>query len=409
MWRHCGGNPFFVRELTRLVLARGTWSAGEVAVPEGVRATLRIGWRGCPARVSTCWSSRRRRVRRLAALLAEIGPDDTAAIAELLEEAVDARVMVATPDGCRFAHDLYRETVLAGVAPARRANCTGRSHAPSSPCAGGADPAAVGGAARLAAHFVAAGPGSAAESLHWSVEAAQEATLRLGHEDAARHYANALDLLRDTDRHGAARHVELLLGLAAAQDRSGDAHGTRDAFLRAADLARRSSDPAALAGAALGVVALGARSGTDDPVGVGLLHETDQRLATGTHGAALPGVCGAVPRATPRRGGERRPARRDRGRERSRWPEPPGPGRPRARTARRHDVVWAPGSRSPAAAAGRDGGRGRQAGDRDLVAEAVLLRAAALIEQGDPAGPAELARYIRLADSSGTHGAAGGH
>ncbi|MEA2462099.1 MAG: hypothetical protein QOH90_2276, partial [Actinomycetota bacterium] len=44
VWRRCGGNPFFVRELTRLVLARGGWDAadsnGSLPTPDGVRETL---------------------------------------------------------------------------------------------------------------------------------------------------------------------------------------------------------------------------------------------------------------------------------------------------------------------------------------------------------------------------------
>ena len=40
-------------------------------------------------------------------------------------------------------------------------------------------------------------------------------------------------------------------------------------------------------------------------------------------------------------------------------------------------------------------------GDADLVAEAHLLRAAALIELGDPAGRAELSTYISLAEGLG--------
>src|SRR5207249_430365 len=108
----------------------------------------------------------------------------------------------------------------------------------------GTDPAAVGGASRLAAHFVAAGPDAEDAAYRWSVRAAQEATARLGHEDAARHYTTALGLLRgDADR---ARRVRLLLGLAAARSRAGEPDATRETYLRAADLARQAADPVAL-------------------------------------------------------------------------------------------------------------------------------------------------------------------
>jgi len=67
-----------------------------------------------------------------------------------------------------------------------------------------------------------------------------------------------------------------------------------------------------------------------------------------------------------------------------------------------HDVAWEPGSANErltiiAAMADAAG----QARDADLVAEASLLRASALIELGDPSGRTELTRYTRLADDLG--------
>jgi tetratricopeptide (TPR) repeat protein len=407
--RRCGGNPFFVRELTRLMVARGTWSAagatGSRALPDGVRDTLRMRL----ARLSQPCVG----LLELAAIaasdvatevLVEVGPDDATTIEELLEEAGRARVLVMTDNGWRFSHDLYRETVVAQVPPARRAvlhGAVGRALQVLS--AGGTDPAAVGGASRLAAHFVAAGPAAADDALRWSVRAAQEATARLGHEDAARHYTTALGLLHDVEADPAGR-VELLLGLAAARNRAGDPDATREAYLRAAELARRSSAPAALGEAALGIAALGARSGTDDPVGVGLLEETAELLAAGEHAAMRSRVLAALARALRHGGSEpvslRAVPAADEAVALARAADDPA-ALAHALLAW-HDVVWTPGTaplRLPVlaemAAAARD------AGDDDLVAEAVLLRAGALIEQGDPAGMAELARYTRLADRLG--------
>ncbi|MFC4949102.1 ATP-binding protein [Pseudonocardia sp. GCM10023141] len=407
--RRCGGNPFFVRELTRLMVARGTWSVagatGSRALPDGVRDTLRMRL----ARLSQACVGLLE-VAAVAAsdvapvLLREVGPEDADTIAELLEEAGRARVLTMTDNGWRFSHDLYRETVLAQVSAARRAALHGAvGRALQVLSAGGTDPAAVGGAARLAAHFVAAGSATADDALRWSVRAAHEATARLGHDDAARHYTTALGLLRDVAADPADR-VELLLGLAAARDRAGDPDATREAYLRAAALARRSSDPAALGEAALGIAALGSRSGTADPVGVGLLEETAELLATGQHDALRSRVLAELSRALRHGGSEPDPQRAV-----SAADEAVALARAAADPAAlahallaRHDVVWAAGAaamRLPvlvemAAAA-------REAGNDDLVAEAVLLRAGALIEQGDPAGAVELARYTRLADRLG--------
>src|SRR6185503_3345148 len=67
-----------------------------------------------------------------------------------------------------------------------------------------------------------------------------------------------------------------------------------------------------------------------------------------------------------------------------------------------HDVGWEAGTareRLPIIAAMADAAD--QAGDADLVAEASLLRAAALIELGDASGRAELTHYAVLAEGLG--------
>ena len=109
-----------------------------------------------------------------------------------------ARVIVSDEHGAaRIAHDLFRDAILASVPAARRAHlhaATGRALLDLAGGAGVHDLSAVGGAARLAAHFMAAGPAYADEARRYSVAAAQEATARLGHDDAAVHYENALRL-----------------------------------------------------------------------------------------------------------------------------------------------------------------------------------------------------------------------
>ena len=119
VWRRSGGNPLFVRELTRLVLARGD-SAGPL--PDSVRQTL---------------TERLARVSPACAEMLEVAAvdglhlqldvlsraldltSDTAA--DLLDEAVRARVVVLDDAGAHFAHDLFRETILAQLSSARRA------------------------------------------------------------------------------------------------------------------------------------------------------------------------------------------------------------------------------------------------------------------------------------------------
>ena len=67
-----------------------------------------------------------------------------------------------------------------------------------------------------------------------------------------------------------------------------------------------------------------------------------------------------------------------------------------------HDAMWVPGTaaaRLPVIAEMLDAAQA--SGDDDLVAQARLLRAAALLELGDPAGRDELLSYITLAGNLG--------
>jgi AAA ATPase domain len=389
--RRCGGNPFFVRELTRLMVARGKWGTAAVSVPDEVRDTLRMRL----ARLSQPCADLLGVVAVAGSaarldLLVRIGPDT---VPELLGEAQRARILIAEPAGWHFAHDLYRETVLAQIPPARRAKLHAAvGQALLALSADGTDPAAVGGAAALAAHFVAAG--DSAEALRWSVAAAAEATARLGHEEAARHYQTAL-AYADADR------VGLLLGLAGARDRAGDAHAAREAYLRAADLARAVPDADALAEAALGVAGLGARAGSSDPVAIGLLEETDRLLGPGAlRATVLAALARARRHATPEIVDPRASSVAAEAVALARAANDPGALAHVLLAA--HDVAWVPGAAATRLRLlGDMADAAEAAGDADLGAEAALLRAAALIEQGDPAGPAELARYAGLAEALG--------
>ena len=210
--RRCGGNPFFVRELTRLMVAHGDISAEVRPMPDGVRDTLRMRLvrlsRPCLDLLETAAVAGP--VVTLPLLVA-VGPDDPAAVTDRLEEAERARVLVANGTTWRFSHELYRECVL-GLLPAQLHGAVGCALQRLS--GDGTDPAAIGGAARLAAHFVAAGEPAVDAALRWSVLAAREATARLGHADAAGHYATALGLLRSNDPR---QRTELLIQLAAAR------------------------------------------------------------------------------------------------------------------------------------------------------------------------------------------------
>lgn len=273
-----GGNPFFAREV--LALARGDLS-GRLRVPMGVRAVIEQRL----ARLSnTCHD-----VLTNAAVLgtafaavdlAAVTGMPVGAVLAILDEAVEARVAVvdeATPGHFRFAHDLLRETTYQAIAPAARV----RAHARAAVAleAGGAGVAA----AALAHHLIGAVPlVDRTRAVEAARRAGEEAMRMQAHEEAGAWFARGLSLLRpDTDDDVVA--LGLLLALGEARRRGGDPPRARDAYVKAAGVARRYGRPQDLAAAALGLGAgLGGFEITMfDDVQIGLLEEALRTVEPG--------------------------------------------------------------------------------------------------------------------------------
>ena len=399
LWQRSGGNPFFVRELTRLLVVQGSWHE-QTQIPASVAETLRRRL----ARLSTeCvrlleWAAVAGRDIDLSLLTQGGVAADEAATLSLLDEARHAGVIAGTSEP-RFTHDLYRETLLDGLVPAARAAVN--------LSVGRALQARSGPAARVAAHLLAAGAKAQQDALEYSLQAAREATARLGHADACAHYLRALQIIdeRGADGGSAGERTEILLQLAASHERTGHSDLAMQRFLEAAEASRAADDAGGLAAAALGVQTLGHRSGAQNAELLDLLREASEQLEL-THGplATQSRVVAALAR-TMRHGTDRLPG-----------PEV-------IQTARRavqlaaaanntsalaraklavHDAMWAPGTaatRLPVIAEMLDAAQASC--DDDLVAEAHLLRAAALLELGEPAGRDELLTYVTLAGELG--------
>jgi tetratricopeptide (TPR) repeat protein len=92
----------------------------------------------------------------------------------------------------------------------------------------------------------------AEEAIAYALRAAEQATTMLAHEEAAEHYARALDVLGRFQPDATARRCELLLALGEARVRGGERAQASSAFREAAALAERLEDGAALARAAVG-------------------------------------------------------------------------------------------------------------------------------------------------------------
>ncbi|HEX3310370.1 MAG TPA: hypothetical protein VHS32_29300, partial [Streptosporangiaceae bacterium] len=325
----------------------------------------------------------------------ETAAGDEAAALSLLDQARQAGVITGTAEP-RFSHDLYRETILDGLSPAARTAIN--------LSVGRALQARAGPAARVAAHLLAAGPSARQDAIEYSLLAAREATARLGHEDACAHYLRALHVISERGAVTAER-VEILLELAASHERTGRSDLAAQRYREAADVSRMAADAIGVARAALGIQTLGYRSGAQNAELLDLLREASRRLEAAGGPAALQSRVLAALARTLRHGTDQLPGAEviSAADEAVRLAEAAQDASALA-TAKlaAHDAMWVPGTaarRLPVIAEILDAAQA--SGDDDLAAEAHLLRAAALLELGDPAGRDGLLSYVTLAGQLG--------
>jgi DNA-binding CsgD family transcriptional regulator len=217
--RHTGGNPFFLREVWRDLVAQGGLTAlrnGTIRAPESVRDTLQVRLDALPPPA--------RRILELAAVLGDdvdldlvldmdataASPAGTDAVLAAVDTSVAAGLLEAVvgPAGmsCRFPHALARSAVLELMPPSRLA----RSHAVAVEVLE-RHPGVERRVQRLAHHCAAARAlGYGNRAIEHLVEAARLADRALAHDEAAGRYEEAATLTDDPRR----RHE---LWLAAAR------------------------------------------------------------------------------------------------------------------------------------------------------------------------------------------------
>jgi tetratricopeptide (TPR) repeat protein len=276
------GNPLFVGEIVRLLAAEGRLeeradASWRLAIPETVKEVIgrRLHRLSPECREALGYASVVGREFALSVVerLAERTRDDLLA---LLDEAVSARVVTDVPGSpglMRFAHALVRDTLYDALPQARRLELHRRTGEALEAVAGAGAGAHL---SELAHHYYAALPAIDPDRVvEYARRAGDHAQSLLAHEEAARLYESALQALQL--RSPVDRELEraLLLGLGDALARSGDMPNARDAFLRAAALARATGAAEDLAAAALGYggrIVWARASG--DPVVVSLLEES---------------------------------------------------------------------------------------------------------------------------------------
>ena len=276
------GNPFFVKEIVRLLVAEGRLKRPEevvswnISLPQGVREVLsrRLDHLSEPCHRMLAIASVIGREFDLPVLeaLGELAGDR---LLDLLDEALAARVISEVQQVIgrySFYHALVRETLYEALGASRRARLHRRiGETLEKRYEANQEPHL----AELAHHFCqAAADSEVGKAIHYSVRAAQRDMQLLAYEDSAGHYERAQGALRLKTPLDEDLLCELLLALGDSHKRAGNAAKARENFEQAAEIARRRQKPEHLGHAALGVGAgVTGAIGKVDQLQVGLLRD----------------------------------------------------------------------------------------------------------------------------------------
>jgi DNA-binding SARP family transcriptional activator len=255
-----GGNPLFVAELVRLLVAEGRleqpideWGV-RLAIPRGVRDVIarRLDRVSGNSRKSLAVASVLGREFAVDAL-AQVGGQSPEDVLGLLDEAIGEGIIAEAPGAAhrmRFSHVLLRDALYEELGASRRTQLHRQiGETLEGLYAGDPDPHL----AELAYHYWEAGPsGDPRKAYDYARRAGERATRLLAHEETARLFGLALRVIETGAPVEDSERCETLLALGAAQLRAGEADPARATFLAAAELARTLSGSEALARAALG-------------------------------------------------------------------------------------------------------------------------------------------------------------
>ncbi len=218
MYRETEGNPFFVGEVVRHLLAEGRdlsddrTAAGQWGIPEGVREV--IGRRMARLSAQTNLLLGAAAVQGddlLPGLLAALTDLDTDALGNALEEAMAAGMLREARDGYEFTHALIRETLYALLSLPRRQ----RLHLRAAEAIEALYARSLTRwLAILARHYrLADAPAATVKARHYAVQAAEAAHAVFAWETEVTHLEEALALM---DEDEVAARCDLLLIIGAA-------------------------------------------------------------------------------------------------------------------------------------------------------------------------------------------------
>jgi DNA-binding winged helix-turn-helix (wHTH) protein/tetratricopeptide (TPR) repeat protein len=254
------GNPLFLRQLVQLLRERagdGDGAPERTGIESSLPPELRAVILGRVERLDP-------RCRDLLAHAAVVGGDfELSVLADLadldavtaltrLDDAVARGLVRETrPGHYQFSHQLIQEALRESLTRARLLEL--HRAAADVLTASKADPDDV--AARVAHHHyeAARAGGDARAALRWARRAGEIAAARLAHDEAAAHFARALEALELERRGVVVEECELLIARGESLSLVGDIAAARALFLRAAEIARSLSVSGHLARAVLGL------------------------------------------------------------------------------------------------------------------------------------------------------------
>lgn len=306
--RTTDGNPFFVDEIVRLLVAEHHNQLPEeipatgLPIPHGVREAIRQRLRPLPADTRAVLEAAAVVGREFdLACLTNLFPPLREQLPALLRGAEGGGLVHRRADklgGYLFAHALIRETLYDDLPPARRIELHRQvgeileaRYEPD------LDPHLD----ELSHHFEQAATADPdGRALRYLTRAGARAMEMLAYEDAAARYRRALDALRLQDPDNRVRELELLLAGGEALARAGNTASAEESFARAAALARQLGRSESFARAALGFggTSFGVpRGSAADPTLLALLEEAIELLHRGTE-ATAGGAASLDPRLT---------------------------------------------------------------------------------------------------------------
>lgn len=262
VYRETEGNPFFVNEVVRLLVADGRLEHAEsvtswsVTIPQGVREVVgrRLDHLSDECNRALTMGAVIGREFDLKTLEKAIGQADEGRMTgdrllEVLEEAVGARVINEVPnriDHYSFTHALIRETLYEELSTARRV----RVHRQIAQVL---EEEAEANLSQLAYHFSEAAQGGDVEkAIDYLARAAERALAMTAYEEAAGHYERALQVMELDASASDEQRCDILMALGDAAWKSGDVADSQAAYRRAVGIARRMNDRQRLGRAALG-------------------------------------------------------------------------------------------------------------------------------------------------------------